>query len=124
MLTSFFIMCTINLSTKQRECVEMKYDNDYFGYCSEWLDFESYLEMDCSFKNHIKKENGEIIRQMFSKDNLTLIVVARKLDGKSFDWNFTFGVKEDNVTVLLCNSSDDVLQWFRNYDTVYSDLEF
>ena len=102
----------------------MRYDHETFGYSNGWVDFEDFCSSKCVDEEFCKKENGEVIRQTYTKDNLVILVVARKMCFEWSEWRFTYCVKENQNTIHLGNDLNNLLTFIDNYEFIHTDREF
>ena len=102
----------------------MKFDHSIFGHSSGWIDIEEWFDFKLTDEQHIDMSNGEIVRQIYAKDNMTVICVARKLSIVGIDWNFTYGVTEDTSTIYVSNELDGLIKFIRNYKNLYWNVNF
>src|SRR5574344_350550 len=102
----------------------MKFDRSVFGYSTGWIDFEEWFDFKLTDEQHIDMSNGEIVRQIYTKDNMSVILVARKLSVVAIDWNFTYGVTEDSSTIYVSNELEGLIKFIRNYENLYCNVKF
>ena len=102
----------------------MKYNHTTFGHQNGWVDFEEYCNSKCTGEEHIQKQNGEIIRQLYSVENLTIVVVARKMTFAWAEWKFTYCIREGGTTIHLGSNLNELLDFINNYFVITSDNDF